>query len=319
MRYLILTLNLLAALNAFSQSGPWQLVVDGTPAIETPQTITGSRYNVFLSPSFETKSEKLNGGIYDPATGRFNAELNDVIGVRFGFSYRMTPGADYAEFALFADVGTGIDPVKLGSWIESRPGVWRDVNPEVTIFAGDSVAANGVQLYFSVFGGSVDVAAFDVYTEIKHREQGPQVAALEIGSDLALPLLTTPVDLVFPLLNLDPLWSSSLGVLSYQGSPSFVDLRFNAKVFIANGANFQRPNYVAQIVRENDGKIIAQAASLYIRDSNDHEEASWNISVIDPSPPPNPSYKVVTYRETASATQVVNIESEGASFTAIAY
>lgn len=170
---------------AFGQSGPWQLIVDGTPSTESPLTVSNQRVNVKLSKNLEFKSEKEGSQVYDESSGRFNADLKDVLGIRFGFSYRVTPGETYAEFALFADVGTGIDPVKIGQWIEARPGVWRDVNPEVTIFAGDSVAANGVQLYFETYGGSIDVAKFDAFVEVKHSEAKVEIDSLYKMSDVS--------------------------------------------------------------------------------------------------------------------------------------
>lgn len=153
---------------------------------------------------------------------------------------------------------------------------------------------------------------------------GPFFFSVSPSTDFALNSSATPaspINLEFnTVAKLDAGWSlsSANAVATYTGNPTYVDLRLNAKVFVDDAGDTQRANYVARIVRVNDGKVLAEAASTYIRDINDHEEATWNIAYIDHSPPTNPSYQVVYYRETAEL-KFFTVESESASFTGIAY
>lgn len=233
MRILTSILLVAAALTVSAQSGPWQLIVDGTPTIAAPRTITEGRFDIFVNNNFSRQSQRLETPIYDTLSGKFNGDTSDVFLIRFGFSYRVTPGVEYAEFALLADVGSpAIEPVKLGQWIESRPGVWRDVNPEKTVFVGDSVVANGARLYIEVLGGSVDVARFDVYTELKHDESEEPSAGIT------------------SLLGL-----SDVAVVA----PQVGDL------FVFNGATFvNSPGYVTDVIwAEENGGLVSNTLGRF--------------------------------------------------------
>ncbi|MEL6143606.1 MAG: hypothetical protein AAFU67_18550, partial [Bacteroidota bacterium] len=105
---------------------------------------------------------------------------------------------------------------------------------------------------------------------------------------------------------------------TYTGSPDFVQIDLNMKVSIDNAQSVQRPNSVIEVVRVNDGKVVASSATGYIRDSSDHEESSYHISVIDATPTSNPTYKV-TYIKESTNNGVVTVDPLKSSFSLIAW
>ncbi|MEL6277180.1 MAG: hypothetical protein AAFU03_18920, partial [Bacteroidota bacterium] len=129
----------------------------------------------------------------------------------------------------------------------------------------------------------------------------------------------TDMDFAAPT-RLDGDWSfdGATDVFTCTCVPDHVDLKVNIKVSIANGSSVQRPVQVVEIVRISDGKIMASAATGYIRDASDHEEASYNFSVVDESPGVNPAYKI-TYIKEGSNSGVVTIDDTKSSFSLTAW
>ena len=97
--------------------------------------------------------------------------------------------------------------------------------------------------------------------------------------------------------------------ITVPGTPDRVIVRLNLLISIPDTVNRQRPAQIIRIVR-SDGMVISAAATGDIRDSADHEQASYNISATDYAPITGASYKVTSLRESTTAGLVeMNIES----------
>jgi len=87
------------------------------------------------------------------------------------------------------------------------------------------------------------------------------------------------------------------------GTPRYVQINVNIKISISNTAAIARPNQVVRLIR-SDGRVLASSATGYIRDAGDHEESSYNFSVMDVAPITNGEYRVVSFREGSNGNTV---------------
>lgn len=271
--------------------------------------------------------------VYDPISGRLESQnVGDTYLLRVNITGKTASRGNKCNCGIYMFTGNANDSIKIAEFdFRFRQRRFETVSIATGFYTLNTFVANYAKIKcdFKVRTWVNEVDYW--FTRINRSGASPstgltaKIAKVSPSADILLlgtGVEATPISLSLPNVDrMDSGWAASAlnNSLIFTGSPDYVDLKFNAKVFISNTANFQRPNYVAQVVRVNDGKVMAQAASTYIRDSNDHEEASWNISVIDESPPANPEYRVRYYRETSNATQIISIESEGAGFSAIAY
>ncbi|MEO0627912.1 MAG: hypothetical protein AAFY91_13040 [Bacteroidota bacterium] len=185
-RTLHIILIVFACIHLHAQKAPWEFIADSTPDTLAPLVLVEGRTNLELTADFFLSDPVVSvPTIYDTSTHVFNADAGDVIEGRFGFTYRLPETSDYVEFDIFLDVGTGIDPVQIGHYAESRQDTWRSVNPEFSFFAGDSVAARGAIIYAQVYQGSLELAYFDLLSKVCHD------ADLSSGTDPP-PLTTLP-------------------------------------------------------------------------------------------------------------------------------
>ena len=96
--------------------------------------------------------------------------------------------------------------------------------------------------------------------------------------------------------NLDPIPTS--GPVSFTGAPSAVDLRVHVHYGIANSISGSRVAPVVELWRvSGTPTLLASAATGYIRDSNDHEESSFTISIWDVAAGTNPVYELRARRD----------------------
>ncbi len=83
--------------------------------------------------------------------------------------------------------------------------------------------------------------------------------------------------------------------LSFTGTPARVEITLNIHGMISNTAAVARPAPVMELYR--GATLLLSIATGYIRDSNDHEESSYNAHFIDTSPGTDPVYTIQTRRD----------------------
>ena len=103
-------------------------------------------------------------------------------------------------------------------------------------------------------------------------------------------------------------WSHAANgsVFTFAGSPDRVTISCMVSFAIPNNQNIQRPAPVFDLYR-NGQLTQCSARTGYVRDANDHEEASATIAWTDPTPGTNPFYEVRTRRD-SNRTNAINCD-----------
>lgn len=86
--------------------------------------------------------------------------------------------------------------------------------------------------------------------------------------------------------------------MAFTGAPVVVEISVNLHGAIGN-VNSQRNAPVVELWRTNGTPtLLATMATGYIRDTSDHEEASWHCHYTDDTPGTDPAYELRTRRDT---------------------
>lgn len=84
--------------------------------------------------------------------------------------------------------------------------------------------------------------------------------------------------------------------IAFSGTPDRVRLNLQLHAQTEEDAESLRTAAVVELYKGRE--LFASSATGYIRGTNDHEECSYTIAVIDPKPGTDPTYSVVLRRDT---------------------
>lgn len=100
----------------------------------------------------------------------------------------------------------------------------------------------------------------------------------------------------------DATWDATANSRTYIGAPDRVRIKVNIHQRIADNINAQRP--APQVTLLRNGVTIARSSTGYIRDTNDHEDSSNTIAIIDRAPGTDPVYTLTSTQESTNGSVV---------------